>query len=62
MSNPLIGVGIGKGETWVCKRCQKVNKVGILDCAQCGHEPTLGRRDVEAQKWADSHRREEDEQ
>lgn len=44
---------------WSCKKCGKVNKTNRVDCKQCGHEPTLGRPDIERQRWAYSHRRDE---
>jgi ribosomal protein L37E len=53
------GEGIAKAVKWTCRMCGNENKAGNKDCSRCGYEPTLGRRDIEAQRWAASHREED---
>jgi rRNA maturation endonuclease Nob1 len=39
-------VGVAKQKKWRCKKCETDNPSIRTTCAECGHEPVLGRRDV----------------
>lgn len=46
MSWPSDLTGVVKAKKWLCKKCGFENKSTAVECKQCGHEPTTGRRDV----------------
>ena len=52
--------GQSQSTPWVCRHCGTENPGYVLECAGCAHEPVLGRRDFEYQKWAEAHRYEDE--